>query len=271
MTATPIRRLGIISALREEQQGMVEAMQGAATHIHGRRDYTTGTLWGVEAVCVLSRIGKVAAAMTATLLVEKFGVTHILFTGVAGSGGSGVNVGDIVIADALVQHDMDASPLFPPCEVPLTGMRYFSADAGLSSRLADAAASFVDRGLTDAIDGSEQKLFGLHAVRVHRGLVASGDQFINSAQRITRLADDHPGLLAVEMEGAAVAQVCFELNVPFAIMRTISDNANEKAATDFLHFVQAVAARYAFYILQRFCEQEQTSDQASMVSAGTQS
>ena len=93
MTATPIRRLGIISALREEQQGMVEAMQGAATHIHGRRDYTTGTLWGVEAVCVLSRIGKVAAAMTATLLVEKFGVSHILFTGVAGSGGNGVKVG----------------------------------------------------------------------------------------------------------------------------------------------------------------------------------
>ncbi len=256
MNLAPIRRLGIISALQEEQQGLVEAMQGAATHVHGRRDYTTGTLWGLDAVCVLSRIGKVAAAMTATLLVEKFGVTHILFTGVAGSGGNGVKVGDIVIADALVQHDMDASPLFPPCEVPLTGMRYFSADVVLSSRLAVAAAAFVDSALTGAISDVEQKLFGLHAVTVHRGLVASGDQFINSAERIERLARDHPGLLAVEMEGAAVAQVCFELNVPFAVMRTISDNANEKAATDFLHFVQAVAAKYAFYIIQRFCEQE---------------
>jgi adenosylhomocysteine nucleosidase len=255
MAASPIYRLGIISALQEEQQGLVEAMQGAATHIHGRRDYTTGTLWGIDAVCVLSRIGKVAAAMTATLLVEKFGVTHLVFTGVAGSGGPAVRVGDIVVADYLVQHDMDASPLFPPCEVPLTGMRYFAADTGLSTRLAQAVEYFVALQLASAIDDGEKKLFGLRDVKVHRGLVASGDQFIHSAERIAGLADAHAGLLAVEMEGAAVAQVCFELNVPFAVMRTISDNANEKAATDFLHFVQAVAAQYAFYSLKRFCEQ----------------
>ncbi|MDB5959088.1 MAG: hypothetical protein JWP59_382 [Massilia sp.] len=268
MNTHPIVRLGIISALQEEQQGLVEAMQGAATHIHGRRDYTTGTLWGIEAVCVLSRIGKVAAAMTATLLVEKFGVSHILFTGVAGSAGNGVTVGDIVVADTLVQHDMDASPLFPPCEIPLTGLSHFAADALLTTCLAQAAAAFVQGDLGDAIGDGDKQLFGLSAVRVHRGLVASGDQFIHNAARINRLGDDHPGLLAVEMEGAAVAQVCFELNVPFAVMRTISDNANEKAATDFLHFVRAVAANYAFYIIKRFCQQ---TSQASMLSAGTKS
>jgi adenosylhomocysteine nucleosidase len=268
MNLHPIVRLGIISALQEEQQGLVEAMQGAATHIHGSRDYTTGTLWGIEAVCVLSRIGKVAAAMTATLLVEKFGVSHILFTGVAGSAGNGVKVGDIVVADTLVQHDMDASPLFPPCEIPLTGISHFAADAALTTLLAQAAAAFVDGDLGEAIGEGDKTLFGLAAVQVHRGLVASGDQFIHSAARINRLGDDHPGLLAVEMEGAAVAQVCFELNVPFAVMRTISDNANEKAATDFLHFVRAVAANYAFYIIKRFCQQ---LSQASMLSAGTKS
>lgn len=248
-----IARLGIISALQEEQQGLVEALQGAATHIHGGRDYTTGTLGGIAVVCVLSRIGKVAAAMTATLLVEKFGVSHVVFTGVAGSGGNGVHVGDIVIADTLVQHDMDASPLFPPCEVPLTGISHFATDQALSRCLGEAAAAFLAHDLATAIAEAEQGQFQLGRVRLHRGLVASGDQFVSSRARIEALAHAHPGLLAVEMEGAAVAQVCYELGVPFALMRTISDNANEKAATDFLHFVQAVAAQYAFHILKRFC------------------
>src|SRR3954469_12327356 len=101
-------RIGIISALQEEQHGLVEAMEGTATLSHGMRSYTTGKLWGVDAVCVLSRIGKVAAAMTATMLIERFGVTHIVFTGVAGAGDPGIRVGDIVIADTLVQYDMDA-------------------------------------------------------------------------------------------------------------------------------------------------------------------
>lgn len=253
MPATSIRKLGIISALQEEQQGLVEAMHGAATHIHGGRDYTSGTLWGLDAVCVLSRIGKVAAAMTVTLLVEKFGVTHVLFTGVAGSGGNGVRVGDIVIATSLVQHDMDASPLFPPHEVPLTGISHFPADAEMTRRLLQASEGFVQDELASVLQAADISLFGLSAVTVRRGLVASGDQFINSRARIERLALAHPGLLAVEMEGAAVAQVCFELKVPFALMRSISDDANETAATDFLHFVQAVAANYAFYVIKRFC------------------
>ena len=90
-------RLGIISALHEEQQGLVEAMQGPQRRSHGMRDYTLGTLWNIDAVCVLSRLGKVAAAMTASILVEKYGVTHIVFTGVAGSGDQHVKVGDIVV------------------------------------------------------------------------------------------------------------------------------------------------------------------------------
>ena len=78
-------RLGIISALAEEQHGLIDAMRDPIKVTHGMRDYTTGTLWNIDAVAVLSRIGKVAAAMTAATLVEKFGVTHIIFTGVAGS------------------------------------------------------------------------------------------------------------------------------------------------------------------------------------------
>ncbi|KQN73219.1 S-adenosylhomocysteine nucleosidase [Duganella sp. Leaf61] len=226
-------RLGIISALAEEQQGLLEALQSPAMRVHGMREYTTGKLWEIDAVCVLSRIGKVAAAMTAAILVEKFGVTHIVFTGVAGSSDPHVNVGDIVVADSLVQHDMDASPLFPRFEVPLTGLSRFATDLALTERLATAAAK---------------------TTRVHRGLIASGDQFIGRLEQLVALKTALPGLLAVEMEGAAVAQVCFELGIPFAVIRTISDNANDDAAVDFLHFIETVASRYAFEVIENFCK-----------------
>ena len=246
-------RLGIISALHEEQQGLVEALEGPCKLVHGMRDYATGKLWGIDAVCVLSRIGKVAAAMTATMLVEKFGVTHILFTGVAGAGDAGVRVGDIVVAESLLQYDIDASPLFPKYEVPLTGLSHFMSDVQLSGQLVQAAHGFLDQDFMDVIALEERAQFRLERPKVHRGLIASGDQFISARSHIQQLHAALPGLLAVEMEGAAVAQVCFELGIPFAIVRTISDNANEDAATDFMRFVKSVAAFYAFHIVKRLC------------------
>jgi len=248
-------RLGIISALHEEQQGLVEAMQRPYKLVHGMREVWVGQLWEIDAVCVLSRIGKVAAAMTATLLVEKFGVTHILFTGVAGSGDKSVRVGDIVVADSLVQHDMDASPLFPRHEVPLTGVSHFASDQQMALQLARSARYFLEHELEQSIDAAERAVFGLSGPRVHAGLIASGDQFVGSRERIQALGAALPGLLAVEMEGAAVAQVCFELGIPFGVIRTVSDNANENAATDFMRFVKSVAARYAFGIVRDYCRQ----------------
>ena len=262
-------RLGIISALQEEQEGLVEAMQGPYKLIHGMREYVVGRLWEIDAVCVLSRIGKVAAATTATLLVEKFGVTHILFTGVAGAGDAAIKVGDIVVAESLVQHDMDASPLFPRFEVPLTGLSHFASDRQLALDLHDAARFFLETDFIHAIDARERADFGLRAPRVHRGLVGSGDQFVGDREHIQSLGKALPGLLAVEMEGAAVAQVCFELGVSYGVIRTISDNANENAATDFMRFVKSVAARYAFYIVRQFCRQVRSRIQASKDSAGT--
>ncbi|GAB3464592.1 5'-methylthioadenosine/adenosylhomocysteine nucleosidase [Massilia terrae] len=261
-------RLGIISALAEEQQGLVEAMESPSRLIHAKREYFVGQLWKIDAVCVLSRIGKVAAAMTATTLVEKFGVTHILFTGVAGAGDKNIKVGDIVIAESLVQHDMDASPLFPRFEVPLTGRTHFMADHRLGQGLLEAAQWFLDNHLEEAISETERAAFQLAQPRIHRGLVASGDLFMKDKEHLNKLNGELPGLLAVEMEGAAVAQACHELGVPFAVIRAISDNANENAATDFMRFVKSVAAQYAFHIVRRFCEQA-GADYPSIDSAGT--
>lgn len=250
---SPAMRFGLISALHQEQSGLVENLQDASGVSRGMRDYVGGKLWGIDCVCVLSRLGKVAAAATAATLIERFGVTHLLFTGVAGSADHRLRVGDIVVAEALVQHDMDATPLFPRFEIPLTGQARFASDVHLTRRVVQAAEDFITFDLAAAVSDAERARFRLDGPRVHRGLIGSGDEFIDSRQRLSELKSALPDLLAVEMEGAAVAQVCFEFGIPFAVIRTISDAANEDAPLDFMRFVDRVASRYAFGIVRRLC------------------
>ncbi|KIF80008.1 5'-methylthioadenosine/adenosylhomocysteine nucleosidase [Noviherbaspirillum autotrophicum] len=256
---SPPFRLGVISALQHEQHGLIDLMQDRRSVTRAMREYVTGSLWGMDCVCVLSRVGKVAAAATVATLIERFGVTHIVFTGVAGSADRAVRVGDIVVADALVQHDMDTTPLFPRFEVPLTGQSHFASDLGLTNRLAKAAQDFVGMDLRALVAAQDIDAFRLHQPRVHRGLIASGDEFIDSRSKLAELKQALPPLLAVEMEGAAVAQVCFEFGVPFAVIRTVSDAANEDAPVDFMQFIERVAARYAFGIVKRLCAEGATA------------
>lgn len=253
MTSNPIR-LGLISALHQEQAGLIDEMRDASTIRRGMRDYVTGKLGNMDCICVLSRIGKVAAAATAATLIERFNVTHIVFTGVAGTADHNVVVGDIVVADTLVQYDMDATPLFPRFEIPLTGLSHFPSDVALTDQLRDAAQAFVSADFQTVVAAKERALFQLNTPRVHRGLIASGDEFIDSRQRLAELKKAMPALLAVEMEGAAVAQVCFEFGIPFTVIRTISDGANEDSPIDFMRFIDQVASRYAFHIVKRLCE-----------------
>jgi adenosylhomocysteine nucleosidase len=246
-------RLGIISAMQQEQAGLVEAMHQPTFVQRGMRDYACGSLWDVDCVCVLSRIGKVAAAATAATLIERFDVTHIVFTGVAGAATTGIRIGDIVIADSLVQHDMDASPLFPRFEIPLTGLAEFSTDAMLTSHLANAASHFIEKDFHDHVAAEDREQFRLAAPRVHRGLIASGDEFIDCSERVASLRAALPAVLAVEMEGAAVAQVCFEFGTPYAVIRTISDGADKDSPLDFMRFIDRISSRYALGVVARLC------------------
>lgn len=232
----------ILSALAEEQQGLIELLHRPRRVERAGRSFWQGELHGQPVVLALSRIGKVAAATTATTLIEAFDAQRLVFTGVAGGIAPGVQVGDVVVAQEFVQHDMDASPLFPRYQVPLYGRERFDCDAVLSSALIAATRS-----------GLQQ--LGLR-VRLHHGLVASGDRFVSAAQEARDL---HAALnaaghapLAVEMEGAAVAQVCHDYGIPFAAMRTISDRADDTAHVDFPKFVREVASRYALAILEAF-------------------
>jgi len=212
------------------------------------RDFWVGHLHGRPVVAVLSRIGKVAAAITATVLLERFGVRAIVFTGVAGGLAPGVNVGDVVVATQMLQHDLDASPIFPKYEVPLMGLSRFAADAAIG----DALAAVARETLRDpvALVGQEAvDEFGLRSPKVHRGLLVSGDRFVSTTAESEALQRALPDALAVEMEGAPVAQVCHDYGVPFAAMRTISDRADDTAHGDFSRFVAAVASRYSLALV----------------------
>ena len=247
-------RLAIVSAMHEELAAVLALMAGAQQHRVAGREFAVGKLHGHEVVVVLSRIGKVAAATTATVLLERFGVSQMLFTGVAGGLAAQARVGDVVVATEFLQHDMDAAPLFPTYEVPLYGLSHFKTDAALTAELELAAATVLQRGLLDA---STLHAFGMqqaqtHQAQTHRGLILSGDRFVSTRAESQRLQQALPEALAVEMEGAAVAQVCHDFGVPFAALRTISDRADDDAHADFLKFVERVASRYSAAILAQF-------------------
>ncbi len=227
-------RTAVVSAMQEELAAVLALMPDEHKVMVAGRAFWPGHLHGHEVVAVLSRIGKVAAATTATVLIERFGVERIVFTGVAGGLGAGVAVGDVVVADAFLQHDLDASPIFPRHEVPLYGISRFPADPQLADALARAART------------------ALPQAGLHRGLVVSGDRFVSTTAEARALQAALPDALAVEMEGAAFAQVCHDYGVPFAAVRTVSDRADDDAHGDFNAFVRTVASPHASAIVKAF-------------------
>lgn len=224
----------IVSAMHEELSAVLALMPDEHMQVAAGREFWVGHLHGQEVVAVLCRIGKVAAATTATVLIERFGVDRILFTGVAGGLAPGVEVGHVVVADAFLQHDLDASPVFPRYEVPLYGLDRFATDAALTAQLAEAARR------------------ALPGTALHRGLVVSGDRFVSTTAESLALQQGLPEALAVEMEGAAIAQVCHDYGVPFAAVRTVSDRADDAAHGDFLRFIEEVASRHSAAIVEAF-------------------
>ncbi len=224
--------LAIVSAMQQELSAVLDLLPDEQRVVVAGREFWRGHLHGQEVVAVLSRIGKVAAATTATALIERFGASAIVFTGVAGGLGPGVTVGDVVVADQFLQHDMDASPLFPRHEVPLYGQSRFATDPVLSDRLAAAARA------------------ALPSAGFHRGLVISGDRFVATTAEARALQAELPQALAVEMEGAAIAQVCLDYGIPYAAVRTISDRADDEAHGDFTSFIEQVASRHSAAIVR---------------------
>jgi adenosylhomocysteine nucleosidase len=239
----------IVSALREELAAVLNLMPDEQQQTAGGRTFWRGHLHGHDVVAVLSGIGKVAAATTATVLIERFKVQRIVFTGVAGGVQPGVNVGDVVVARQFLQHDMDASPLFARHVIPGYGRSTFDADPALTAQLARASEAVL-RTLPAQLPEAVRSAFGLHAPRYHEGLLISGDRFVSTTAESEALRRELPDALAVEMEGAAFAQVCHDYRLPLAVVRTISDRADDTAHVDFPRFLREVASRYSGAIVE---------------------
>lgn len=231
----------------EETAGLEHHLLRPTSAERAGRRFIAGRLGQTDVVMAFSRWGKVAAASTATELLLSHGADRIVFSGIAGAVSPLLNIGDVVVADHLYQHDLDASPFFPPTEVPLLGVRGIAADHRMSDQLAAAAAAFLadDRALAGA--GLRGPLGG--RPQVHRGDIASGDQVISTTEARLRILARVPSALCVEMEGAAVAQVCLEHGIPFACIRTISDAADHGVVQGLADFLGGLAAAYTVGIL----------------------
>jgi len=247
--------IAIVSAMEEENASLVESMQIENQTIIANRVYYSGTLWNQSVVVVFSRWGKVAAAATAVTLIHQFNVDEVIFTGVAGAIDPELRIGDVVIADTVFQHDMDVRPILDRHEIPLLGLIDIATEPVRSKQLYEAALVFVQQGMHDVISPQDIEKFNLSNPMVMQAALATGDQFISSASAAEDIKSRLPTAVCTEMEGAAVGQVCYEHNVPFSVVRVISDNANDNAPVDFMSFVSDVARVYSQHILKNAFEQ----------------
>ena len=241
--------IGIISAMPEEMDALLNELKNSSVQEKGMRTYYIGALFGTDVVLVFSRWGKVAAAATSTQLINDFNPTEIIFTGVAGGITKTINIGDIVIGNELYQHDLDAQPFYKQFEVPI--LKKLSFKTVNNTELISAAEKFLDNYHL-FIEPPIAKEFDISNPKTIYGDIASGDQFISNLEKINELNKLLPTVTCVEMEGASVAQVCYEYDVPFSIIRIISDKANDNAHIDFAKFMKDIASKYALGILKNY-------------------
>src|SRR6478609_5278289 len=251
-----MKRIGILGAMPEEINGIVSLLEDKTEVVKGMRTYYLGTINNVGVVVVFSRWGKVASATTVTHLIVEFGITQLFFTGVAGAINSDLNIGDIVIADSLVQHDLDARPIMSRFEIPLLGKTMLCPPKELLGITIKRIDELVKKGVLIHLLSPKQKIqFSLTNPKVVVGQIASGDRFFASNTEKENLSAILPEVLCVEMEGAAVAQVCFEYQIPYVIIRTISDGANDDSVVDFKEFVAQVASKFGVEIIKHLLKE----------------
>lgn len=222
------RKIAIMGAMPEEIEPIISKLDNVETELYGANKYYVGQYHGQEVVVAYSKIGKVFAALTATTLIEKFSCDMLLFSGVAGAISDELQIGDLIIAKSLCQHDLDITAFGHPFGYVPEGDVFISADEALLNTAKDVA---VQKGLT-----------------LKEGIIATGDQFVADEARKNWIGSTFKAD-ALEMEGASVAVVCNALNVPFFILRAISDSADMDASFNFDEFLESSAKISADFIL----------------------
>lgn len=230
-----IKKIGIIGAMEEE----VEALRGKLTYVkttsRASMDFYAGKMGNKEVVIVRSGIGKVNAGICTQILADLFQVDAVINTGIAGSLKAEINIGDIVVSTDLVHHDMDAVNFgYPLGQIPQMDTFSFKADEKLAE-LAEKVCHEVNP-----------------EIQVFRGRIVSGDQFIAEKAVKERIAENFQGY-CTEMEGAAIAQAAYLNEVPFVVLRAISDKADDSATMDYPTF-EAKAAEHCVKLVEHFLE-----------------
>lgn len=217
---------GIIGAMRIEVETIRSLMENKRSEVVSGVEYITGTLHGKEIVTAVCGIGKVAAAMCAQTMILKFAPERIINTGVGGSLSEKLAIGDIAVAESLVQHDMDTSPLGDPVGF-ISGINIINIPC--------------DAKVVEALVECVEKLDGIKALK---GVIASGDQFIADAAKKDFIKSNFDAVVC-EMEGASIAQVCYTNGVPFGVVRAVSDCADGSSHMDYGEFLPMAAASAA--------------------------
>lgn len=223
-------KIGIIGAMEEEILLLKSKMSNKKEWTEAKADFIEGQIGEVEVVLVRCGIGKVNAALTTTLLLAKHDIDLIVNTGSAGGIGAGLHVGDVVIASEMAYHDVDATVFgYSIGQVPQMPARY------------SANQDTIEKTITAA------KKTGLTPVK---GLIVTSDSFIASQAQTDLILSNFPDALASEMEGAAIAQVCHQFDVPFVIIRAMSDVADEEAGVSFDEFIIEAGKKSAEMVLE---------------------
>ena len=213
-----MKKIGIIGAMEVEVASLKSAMKVSRMLKKAQMEFLEGKLEGCQAVVVRSGIGKVNAAVCTQILVDEFGVDGVINTGIAGSLKAEINIGDIVLSTDVLHHDMDATGFgYPLGQIPQMDAFSFQADEQMR-KLAKEVCEEVNP-----------------EIRVFEGRVVSGDQFISSREVKDKIKENFDGC-CTEMEGAAIAQTAYLNQIPFVIIRAISDKADDSATMDYPTF-----------------------------------
>lgn len=213
-----MKKIGIIGAMEVEVASLKSAMKVSRMLKKAQMEFLEGELEGCQAVVVRSGIGKVNAAVCTQILVDEFGVDGVINTGIAGSLKAEINIGDIVLSTDVLHHDMDATGFgYPLGQIPQMDAFSFQADEQMR-KLAKEVCEEVNP-----------------EIRVFEGRVVSGDQFISSREVKDKIKENFDGC-CTEMEGAAIAQTAYLNQIPFVIIRAISDKADDSATMDYPTF-----------------------------------
>lgn len=227
-------KIGIICAMKEEFELIKRNIENQTTVNKTHLEFIEGQLCGKEVVGVICGIGKVNASICTQILISEFKCTHILNTGVAGGIKPGVKFKDIVLAEDLIQHDVDVTKFGHKLgEIPYIGTHSFKCDENLLNIAKSVCEEMV----------KENPSFNIHV-----GRIVTGDQFIADNSMSDRLYKTFDAL-ACEMESGSIAQACYLNEVPFLIIRAISDNGGDIAGDEFYKFLKD-AAENSYIILK---------------------